>query len=145
MHNYLHIYNKLQRDFKESLTKNKTRRGFGKFNRKLVFFLIFFINILINLDHGAIPAGTTKLMSDLDLDHVYIGMIGSFVFLGLTIGASIAGFMFNNYTPKWVVCGSILSSSFFLYCFTQSKTFFILGLSRIFCGFFQVIFKIIFI
>ena len=34
------------------------RRAFSKFKRKLIFTLILILNILINLDHGAIPAGT---------------------------------------------------------------------------------------
>jgi len=61
-------------------------RPFSKFNRKLLFILLFFLNIVINMDHGIIPAGISTLQTDLDLDAVHIGMIGSFVFLGLTIG-----------------------------------------------------------
>ena len=34
------------------------RRPYSKYRRKLIFILICIINILINCDHGAIPAGT---------------------------------------------------------------------------------------
>jgi len=61
-------------------------RPFGKFSRKLIFSLLFFINIVINMDHGAIPAGIKKLQEELDLGEVQIGLLGSFVFFGLTLG-----------------------------------------------------------
>ena len=37
------------------------RRPYSKYRRKLIFILICIINILINCDHGAIPAGTKEL------------------------------------------------------------------------------------
>ena len=64
-------------------------RPFGKFSRKLIFFLLFYINIVINIDHGIIPAGIKVMTEDLDLDEVHIGLLGSFVFLGLTLGTHI--------------------------------------------------------
>ena len=36
--------------------------------QKLIFLLLFVINILINVDHGAIPAATTILKRDLLLE-----------------------------------------------------------------------------
>lgn len=114
------------------------RRGFGKFKRKLIFLLIVLINMIINFDHGAIPAATTTLMNELNLDHVAIGMIGSLVFLGLTLGASSAGPLFNNYAPKYVVTLGILMATFFLYQFTYCTSQLGLAVCRIGCGFFQV-------
>jgi hypothetical protein len=114
------------------------KRGFGKFRRKLIFFLIFAINILINFDHGSIAAGATTLMKELNLDHVSLGLIGSLVYLGLTFGASSAGPLFNNYSPKWIVATSIGIACFFLYYFTLVQTSLGLGLCRFGCGFFQI-------
>lgn len=118
-----------------------TKRAFGKSKRRLIFLLLFSINILANLDHGAIPAGTTKLMSELQLDHMTLGIIGSMVFLGLTIGASSAGFLLSNYSPKWIVLTSLICSSVFLYMFVHVTSGFVLGLCRVGCGFFQVTIK----
>lgn len=114
------------------------KRGFGKFKRKLIFLLIFLINIIINFDHGAIPAATTTLMTNLNLDHVAIGVLGSLVFLGLTLGACCAGPLFNNYAPKWIVSAGIIAANLFLYYFTQATTAVGLGICRVGCGFFQV-------
>jgi MFS family permease len=96
------------------------------------------LNILINIDHGAIPAATTILKRELGLDNVSLGTIGSLVYLGLVLGAISAGPIFSAYSSKWVNCIGIISSCFFLYFFTIAETEFPLALCRIGCGFFQV-------
>ena len=116
-------------------------RPFGKFKRKLIFLLIFYLNILVNVDHGAIPAATTVLKRELNLDNVALGTIGSIVYLGLVLGAISAGPIFSNYSSKWIICISLLISCFFLYFFTIAETEFPLTISRIGCGFFQVKFE----
>ena len=57
----------------------------------MVYGLIFFCNLLINVDHGTIPAATLSLKNDLGVDNVALGFLGSLVFLGLTLGK------FNNF------------------------------------------------
>lgn len=113
-------------------------RPFGKFKRKIIFLLIFFLNILINVDHGAIPAATTIMKRDLDLDNVSLGIMGSLVYFGLVLGAICAGIIFNSYGSKWVVSISLIVSCVFLYFFTVVKSMFFLSICRIGCGFFQV-------
>lgn len=53
---------------------------------KIIFALLFGCNYLINIDHGTIPASTLNLKSDLGLDNVALGFLGSIVYLGLTFG-----------------------------------------------------------
>ncbi len=53
---------------------------------KMIYALLFGCNFLINIDHGTIPASTLNLKSDLGLDNVALGFLGSIVFLGLTFG-----------------------------------------------------------
>jgi MFS family permease len=113
-------------------------RPFGKFKRKIIFFLIFMINVLINIDHGALPAATTILQRELGLDPLHLGAIGSLVYLGLVLGSISAGPIFQSYGSKWVVSISLIVSCFFLYFFTVAGTVFPLALCRIGCGFFQV-------
>ena len=59
------------------------------FSSKLITFiygLIFVCNLLINIDHGSIPAATLNLKQDLNIDNVELGILGSLVYLGLTAG-----------------------------------------------------------
>jgi MFS family permease len=113
-------------------------RPFGKFRRKVIFLLIFFVNVLINIDHGAIPAATTIMKRDLDLDNIELGTIGSLVYLGLVLGAMSAGPIFNMYGSKWIVILSVLISCFFLYFFTIVNGIAMLAFCRTGGGFFQV-------
>ena len=120
------------------IISSNIKRGFAKYSRKLIFYLIFFINLFNHLDHGAISACNTYLMNELNLTHADLGFIGSLVYLGLTFGAILAGYIFNIYTPKWIVSISILLTCIFLYSLTISNTFISLCISRFLCGFFQV-------
>jgi len=54
-----------------------------------LFYMIFFSNLLINLDHGILAACTTELRDDLKLTNMQIGVLGSLVYFGLVIGKYI--------------------------------------------------------
>lgn len=53
-----------------------------------IFVLIFLTNLLINVDHGSLPAATLNIKSDLNIDNVKLGVLGSLVYLGLTFGTT---------------------------------------------------------
>ena len=114
------------------------RRPFSKSRRKLIFILICVINILINCDHGAIPAGTKELKEAKQLSNMQLGSIGSLVYLGLVLGSISGGYIFSTYSSKWVVINALLASCVFLYFFTVSKFWEAMALCRVGCGFFQV-------
>ena len=114
------------------------RRPYSKYRRKLIFILICIINILINCDHGAIPAGTTELKEAKNLSNIQLGTIGSLVYLGLVLGSISGGFIFSTYSSKWVIIISLLASCAFLYFFTESDYYLTMAFCRVGCGFFQV-------
>ena len=86
-------------------------RPFSKFNRKLIFLLLFFLNIVMNMDHGTIPAAIKKFQPDLKLNVIQIGLLGTFVFFGLILASLISGTIFQNYSSKWIVIVSLMSIS----------------------------------
>jgi len=114
------------------------RRPYSKSRRKLIFILIFLVNILINCDHGAIPAGTKELKEAKKISNMQLGIIGSLVYLGLVLGSISGGYIFSTYSSKWVVINSLIASCIFLYFFTVSNYWEAMALCRIGCGFFQV-------
>ena len=114
------------------------RRPYSKYRRKLIFLLICSINILINCDHGAIPAGTTELKQTKNISNVQLGTIGSLVYLGLVLGSISGGYIFSTYASKWVIINSLLATCIFLYFFTVSNYYLTMAFCRIGCGFFQV-------
>lgn len=54
--------------------------------RKFIFLIFVFISIMINMDHGTIPAATAEIKKSLDLGDDVLGFFGSLVFLGNIIG-----------------------------------------------------------
>ena len=114
------------------------RRPYSKYRRKLIFILICIINILINCDHGAIPAGTKELKEAKNLTNIELGTIGSFVYLGLILGSMSGGYLFSTYSSKWVIINSLIATCVFLYFFTESNYYLTMAFCRIGCGFFQV-------
>ena len=44
------------------------------------------LNLLNNVDHGVLPAGSITIKRDLTVGNMRYGMIGSVVFAGLTLG-----------------------------------------------------------
>ena len=114
------------------------RRPYSKYRRKLIFILICIINILINCDHGAIPAGTKELKEAKNLSNIQLGTIGSLVYLGLILGSISGGYIFSTYASKWVIINSLIATCIFLYFFTVSNYYLTMAFCRVGCGFFQV-------
>lgn len=56
----------------------------------MLFFVVLFLNLLINFDHGVMPAAAIRMQEDLDLNNMQFGWLGSIVFIGLTLGKLIA-------------------------------------------------------
>lgn len=59
-------------------------------------------DILINVDHGCIPAASIYIKRDLGLNNVALGVLGSMVFLGLTVGKFEASLLIHSFTRFWV-------------------------------------------
>jgi hypothetical protein len=54
--------------------------------RWFIFVIFFLCGIIINMDHGTIPAATKEIKRDLKIDKDKLGMFGSLVFFGNFIG-----------------------------------------------------------
>jgi hypothetical protein len=48
--------------------------------------MLMALNLLNNIDHGVLPAGSILIKNDLALNNLQYGTIGSAVFAGLTLG-----------------------------------------------------------
>lgn len=70
---------------------------------KLSFFLIFYLNLAINIDHGVMPAGAITIKTYLGVSNTEYGLLGSIVFFGLVLGSLAATFVFNSLNTKVVI------------------------------------------
>lgn len=103
-----------------------------------IYYVICFTNILLNIDQGVLPACTNELMEDLHLEEVKFGMLGSLMYIGLIAGSFVAGYIYQKFSCKKVILVNLFLMGFCLSFFTFTKNFYILAVSRIMTGFFQV-------
>ena len=112
--------------------------GYSHHNVWMVSLLIFVLDIIINLDHGAMPAALTQIQNDLDLKNTEMGGLGSMVFFGIVIGSACGAFIFKKYDYRTIIWISLSVNGVFLYLFTKFTPFYQLGLTRLTAGFAQV-------
>jgi hypothetical protein len=66
-------------------------------SRWVLFTLFFLVQILMNMDHGTIPAATEEIRKDLHIDDDVLGVFGSLVFFGNLIGTFYLFIRFNYF------------------------------------------------
>ena len=102
----------------------------------MLFLLVLFMNVLINVDHGVMPAGSIVIKEDLDINNTEYGLLGSVVFLGLTVGSIAATFLYHKYNTKYTLLAIMTLNGISQMIFTMTKHYLILCLSRFLTGFF---------
>ena len=68
------------------LNANKIGVLLEKNTRYFIFTILVITNLIINMDHGTIPAATSEIKRDLKVDDDTLGIFGSLVYLGNLIG-----------------------------------------------------------
>lgn len=102
-----------------------------------IFIVVFLANILINIDHGALPGVYEQIIEKLDINKFQYGVLGSFVFAGLTFGSIISTALYSKGDLiKPVLLGSILMNTIALLLFTTSSSFYFSLFLRGATGFF---------
>lgn len=105
--------------------------------KEQLFVILLISSLFVNLDHGVIPACTSDLKQELEVDDLFIGILGSLVFAGLMAGSLVGGAAFT-----WFVCKKVILVSLFfvllgLIAFPLSgKSHISMALSRVISGFF---------
>lgn len=57
--------------------------------RWFIFYVLTLVTIMVNMDHGTIPAATEEIKTSLDQGDDVLGLFGSLVFLGNILGIII--------------------------------------------------------
>ena len=109
---------------------------------KLTFSVILFLNLIINIDHGVMPAGAITIKDYLGVSNTEYGLLGSVVFFGLVLGSLGATLIFNNYSTKMVLVSVMALNAISQIGFTLTTEYHLLILSRFLTGFFQVFISI---
>jgi len=74
---------------KSEKTEDKIKEKPQKYSRKsryLIFVLFMTTNLVMNMDHGIMPAVTKEIKADLDIEEAMLGVFGSMVYFGNLLG-----------------------------------------------------------
>ena len=106
---------------------------------KTIYYTAFVTNLLVNLDHGILPACTSELKAELDIGDIFLGFLGSLVFAGLMIGSIISGILFTRYSCKRIILYSFIFTMVgYVFFVFGGQSHILLGCGRFITGFFQV-------
>ena len=110
--------------------------------RWFLFFLFVIINLLMNFDHGTIPAATEQIRNFIDLTNSELGLFGSFVFIGVIIGSLISMTIINTFNRKYILMICLILCGISLFIFTITKNYTLLCIDRVVIGSFQAFISI---
>lgn len=65
-------------------------------------------NILINLDHGILPACNAQMAVDYDMNETEVGLLGSIVYLGISVMGMFAGRLYQHFNSKILTVVSLV-------------------------------------
>ena len=110
--------------------------------RWILFLIFIFINVLMNFDHGTIPAATEQLRSYLELTDSELGFFGSLVFVGVIIGSLVSLTIINIFNRKYILMVCLILCGFSLFVFTVTTNYILLCIDRVIIGIFQAFISI---
>lgn len=102
----------------------------------MTLYAVFFANLFCNVDMGILPAGSTVIKEDLNINNAQFGVLGSVVYFGQTLGAALASGLLVRVNPKFLLFTCLCCNIVALLAFTWRKDFWILALSRGLTGMF---------
>lgn len=93
---------------------------------------------------GILPAGSTKIKAELNIENTLFGFLGSVVYLGQTLGSVLATGILQTCNAKHILGTCLFLNIGTLILFTLTNWYIILVLCRMCTGLFQVFFCIYF-
>ena len=76
---------------------------------KLIFALLTMTNVLINLDHGILPACTSEMKKHFDMNETELGFLGSIVYLGIVTAGTLVGNLYLRVNSKLLTIIALVS------------------------------------
>ena len=74
--------------------------------------ILFFIQLLVNFDSGAIPSVLEILKNDYDLSPLQLGILGCVPYAGITAASAPAGVLLQSFSQKRVLITALVVNGF---------------------------------
>lgn len=105
--------------------------------RIYVFIVLSVTSVLINMDHGTIPAASNEIMNELKIQEATLGTFGSLVYLGNLIGALFLIKLIDYFSRRKIFVITLLCQSILIFTFTKVTNLYYLFLNRMLVGVMQ--------
>jgi predicted MFS family arabinose efflux permease len=109
-----------------------------------MYSFFVFLQVLISMDHGIVPASTVAIADSFQIDESRLGFMGSAVFLGIVANGFFAGRVYQLFETKWVMIAGLICSQLSLMLLVLTRWYYVALLARLLTGAFQV-FHIVFL
>ena len=102
--------------------------------RWIVYFILLYISIVMELDQGVLSSTTDSLSKEMELNDSQLGGLGSMIFLGKSIGCLIFFTLINKLNRKYMLLVTSFLTILSLILTTQTKNLALLYICRIVVG-----------
>lgn len=102
--------------------------------RWIVFVFIISLIFIMNMDQGIVSGTTTELKKDMLLSNEQLGMLGSILFIGCTVGCILSFTLINKFDRRKMLLTAIASNTIALFALITTKIYYIILLCRIISG-----------
>ena len=109
-----------------------------------LFIVLALTNILLNMDHGTIPAATNEIMKELSIEEALLGTLGSLVYVGVLIGSFSLIKLIDVTNRKKLCFLTTIFNGLLIWSFTKVNNIPFLFINRIFVGICQAYVSIYF-
>lgn len=109
----------IQKETKEKAITSAKGIMLTKKKRMMIFLILTAVNILLNMDHGTIPAASVEIKNDLNINDTTLGTFGSLVYFGNLIGALFVTKMIDIFDRKVLSIATTIINALFLFLFTK--------------------------
>lgn len=105
--------------------------------RLRLFFILSSLNILINMDHGTIPAASNEIKHELKINETALGTFGSLVYFGNLVGSLFLIRLIDVVDRKVLLLFAVLTNAIMIYLFTLVSNLWFLFFNRVMVGVMQ--------
>jgi hypothetical protein len=119
----------------EAIRKATDEEEGSKDTRNLLLGCVCFLEMMANFDAGVLPATVGHVMSEFELDYADGGVLGALVYLGLVIGAPVAGYTLTNFnSQRQILMVAAIANCLGVLCFALAPSVPLLYVGRLLIG-----------
>lgn len=132
------LLNNIEISHQENILNNEKKiLVLNKRQRFILFIVLFISNVIINIDHGAIPAAIEEIKQTFNSNDTEIGAIGALVYIGVAVGALFLTYYMTKINIRILLISSLVANSILIFLFPIFNNLIALSFNRLLTGVFQ--------